>query len=236
MKILSLSENKNVEKRVAITPEIAKKYVSTGFEVFLPKDYAAHLGFNDEEYKSLGVEIIENADLDFGLLECTNLYPSPPGIVSLKGISELKQNFPSATIGFSDHSIGPSMSLAAVALGATIIERHFTDSRYRKGPDIICSMDPAELRFLIDRSAEIHSAINNPKERTKDEESVYNFARGSIVADKNLTKGTKISENDIWARRPGTGEIPAYDFDKIVGKVLNRDVPKNIQIKWDFFE
>ena len=60
MKILSLSENKNVEKRVAITPEIAKKYVSTGFEVFLPKDYAAHLGFNDEEYKSLGVEIIEN--------------------------------------------------------------------------------------------------------------------------------------------------------------------------------
>ena len=97
-------------------------------------------------------------------------------------------------------------------------------------------MDPAELRFLIDRSAEIHLAINNPKERTKDEESVYSFARGSIVADKNLIKGTKISETDIWARRPGTGEIPAYDFDKIVGKVLNRDVPKNNKIKRDFFE
>ena len=60
MKIVSLSENKDVEKRVAITPEIAKKYISSGFEVFLPKDYAFHIGFNDEEYKSQGVEILEN--------------------------------------------------------------------------------------------------------------------------------------------------------------------------------
>lgn len=193
-------------------------------------------GMNSISSIRKSVEIIENSDIEFGLLECTNLYPSPPSVISLKGIKDLKKNFPNAIIGFSDHSIGPSIALAAVALGAKIIERHFTDSRYRKGPDIICSMDPAELRFLIDRSEEIHIAINNPKERTKEEESVYEFARGSIVADRNLIKGTKISEIDIWARRPGTGEIPAYEFDNVVGKILNRDVSKNVQMKWDFFD
>lgn len=192
-------------------------------------------GMNSISSIKKSIEIVERAEIEYGLLECTNLYPSPPNIVSLKGILELKRNFPKAEVGFSDHSIGPSIALAAVALGATIIERHFTDTRYRKGPDIICSMDPAELRFIIDRSKEIHIAINNPKERTKDEESVYKFARGSIVADRNLSKGIKITDKDIWARRPGTGEIPAYDFDKVIGKVLNRDVLKNTQIQWDFF-
>ena len=128
------------------------------------------------------------------------------------------------------------MSLAAVALGATIIERHFTDTRYRIGPDISCSMDPSELRFIIDRSKEIHTAINNPKQRTSKEEPVYKFARGSIVADKNLSKGTKITPKDIWARRPGNGEIPAYEFDKVLGKILNRDLSFNTQLKWEYFD
>ena len=192
-------------------------------------------GMNSLSSIKKSVEIIEKAEIEYGLLECTNLYPSPPSIVSLKGIKELKKTFPQATVGFSDHSIGPSIALAAVALGATIIERHFTDTRYRKGPDIVCSMDPAELRFLIDRSKEIHIAINNPKERTKEEEAVYKFARGSIVADRNLAKGAVITEKDIWARRPGTGQIPAYEFDQVVGRVLKRDVLKNTQIKWDYF-
>jgi N-acetylneuraminate synthase len=98
------------------------------------------------------VEILDQAGIDYALLECTNLYPSPPEIVSLQGVTELKKAFPRAVVGFSDHSIGPEMALASVALGACVLERHYTDTRYRKGPDISCSMDPAELRFLIDRS------------------------------------------------------------------------------------
>ena len=193
-------------------------------------------GMNSINSIKESVKIIKNAEVEYGLLECTNLYPSPPGIVSLKGITELKNNFPDAEVGFSDHSIGPIMALASVSLGATIIERHFTDNRYRKGPDISCSMDPAELRFIIDRSQEIHTAINNPKERSSAEESVYKFARGSIVADKNIKKGKIISEKDIWARRPGNGEIPAYKFDELIGKVINRDVLANTQLKWQFFD
>ena len=109
------------------------------------------------------VQILEDAGIEYALLECTNLYPSPPEIVSLRGVTDLKSAFPNAVVGFSDHSIGPEMALASVALGASILERHYTDTRYRKGPDITNSMDPAELRFLIDRSREIHTALMNPK-------------------------------------------------------------------------
>ena len=178
------------------------------------------------------VQILEDAGVPYALLECTNLYPSPPEIVSLRGVTDLKTAFPNAVVGFSDHSIGPEMALASVALGASILERHYTDTRYRKGPDIINSMDPSELRHLIDRSREIWIAANNPKQRTAPEEDVYRFARGSVVADADLAQGHVITEADIWARRPGSGEIPAYEFDKVVGKRLTRAVSRNTQLKW----
>ena len=182
------------------------------------------------------VQILEDAGIEYALLECTNLYPSPPEIVSLQGVTDLKNAFPNAVVGFSDHSIGPEMALASVALGASILERHYTDTRYRKGPDISCSMDPAELRFLIDRSREIHTALMNSKQRTGPEEDVYRFARASVVADKDLSAGSILTEADIWARRPGSGEIAGYDFDKVVGKKLKVSVQRNQQLKWSDFE
>jgi N-acetylneuraminate synthase len=182
------------------------------------------------------VQILEDAGIEYALLECTNLYPSPPEIVSLQGVTDLKAAFPNAVVGFSDHSIGPEMALASVALGASILERHYTDTRYRKGPDIINSMDPAELRFLIDRSREIHTALMNPKQRTGPEEDVYRFARASVVADADLAAGQVITESDIWARRPGSGEIAGFEFDKVVGKTLKVAVTRNQQLKWSDFE
>jgi sialic acid synthase SpsE len=182
------------------------------------------------------VQILENAGIDFALLECTNLYPSPPENVSLGGIIELRNAFPNAIIGYSDHSIGPTMAVASVALGASIVERHFTDSRYRVGPDISCSMDPSELKFLLERSKEVHRALLNPKKRTEKEEDVYRFARSSVVADKDLPANHIICEADIWARRPGTGEIPGFEFDDVIGKVLKKKVLKNTQLKWSDFD
>ena len=181
------------------------------------------------------VKILENSHVEYALLECTNLYPSPPEIVSLKGIEELKKAFPKALVGFSDHSIGPEMALASVALGACIVERHFTDTRYRNGPDISCSMDPAELRLMIDRSVEIYKALKNPKQRTTPEEDVYKFARASVVADKNMPAGHIITEKDIWARRPGSGEIPGYKYHDVIGKKLRLAVKKNHQLEWSNF-
>lgn len=190
-----------------------------------------------QSIKSLknSVDILEKSGVEYALLECTNLYPSPPEIVSLQGIQELKEAFPKALVGFSDHSIGPHIALASVALGACIIERHFTDTRYRSGPDITCSMDPAELRLLVDRSIEIHKALMNPKQRTEPEESVYKFARASVVADRDMAAGHIITEKDIWVRRPGSGEIPGYKYNDIIGKKLRLDVKKNHQFKWSNF-
>jgi len=178
------------------------------------------------------VKILDEAGIDYALLECTNLYPSPPEIVSLRGLIELGLAFPKAIIGFSDHSIGPEMALASVALGACIIERHFTDSRYRKGPDISCSMDPTELKLLINRSREIHIALHNSKIRTEPEEDVYKFARASIVADRDLPLGHIITELDIWARRPGSGEISVEYFDNLIGSRLANPVERNQQLRW----
>ncbi len=193
-------------------------------------------GMQSIETIRASVQILEDAGIEYALLECTNLYPSPPEIVSLQGVTDLKNAFPNAVVGFSDHSIGPEMALASVALGASVLERHYTDTRYRKGPDIINSMDPAELRFLIDRSREIHTALMNPKQRTGPEEDVYRFARASVVADVDLPAGHKISENDIWARRPGSGEIAGYEFDQVVGKTLSVAVTRNQQLKWSDFK
>lgn len=191
-----------------------------------------------QSIESLGesVSILQESGVPFVLLECTNLYPSPPEIVSLRGIEELREAFPGVQVGFSDHSIGPTIALAAVALGAVIVERHFTDTRYRAGPDISCSMDPAELRFLIDRSKEIHIAANNPKHQSEAENAVYKFARASIVADAELPAGHVIRAEDIWARRPGNGDIPGYEFDHVVGKKLKRSVTRNEQLSWSDFE
>lgn len=189
-------------------------------------------GMQTVESIARSVQILRDANVPFALLECTNLYPSPPEIVSLRGVTELQLAFPDAVVGFSDHSIGPSMALASVALGACILERHFTDSRYREGPDISCSMDPAELRYIVDRSREIHVAARNPKHRSVSEEAVYRFARGSIVADRDLSAGTLLGEADIWARRPGSGEIAADQFDALIGRRVNRDLKRNTQLRW----
>ena len=182
------------------------------------------------------VEILEDSGVDYALLECTNLYPSPPEIVSLQGVTELQKAFPNAVVGFSDHSIGPEMALASIALGACIVERHFTDTRYRKGPDISCSMDPAELKLLIDRSREIHIALNNTKMRTTAEDDVFRFARGSVVADRDLPAGHVIGETDIWARRPGTGDISVEHFQRLIGARTCQPLRRNQQLRWTDLE
>ena len=96
-------------------------------------------------------------------------------------------------------------------------------------------MDPAELRLMIDRSAEIYKALKNPKQRTKPEEDVYKFARASVVADKDMPAGHIITEKDIWARRPGSGEIPGYKYHDVIGKKLRLAVKKNHQLEWSNF-
>jgi len=182
------------------------------------------------------VEIFEKNNIEYALLECTNIYPCPPEDIALGSLAQLSNKFPNAEIGFSDHSIGPTMALAAIALGATIVEKHFTDTRDREGPDISCSMDPDELEHLIKKSKEVAYSRDRKKFIANVEKDVYKFARSSIVSDKNLKKGDTIDRQNIWARRPGNGEIPAFEFEKVLGKTLKRDIAKNTQLKWSDLE
>ena len=188
-------------------------------------------GMQSIEDLESSVNILRNSGVPFALLECTNLYPSPPSEVSLSGVIELREAFPDAIVGFSDHSIGPTMALASIGLGAQIIERHFTDTRYREGPDIICSMDGPELSFILARSEEIWTSMRNKKQRSQAEESVYRFARGSVVADSDIKKGQVLCESDIWMRRPGTGDFGPKDFYGLLGKTATIDIKRNSQIK-----
>ena len=182
------------------------------------------------------VEIFEKKNIEYALLECTNIYPCPPEDIALGSLAQLSDKFPNAEIGFSDHSIGPTMALAAIALGATIVEKHFTDTKDRQGPDISCSMDPDELEHLIKKSKEVAYSRDRKKFIANVEKDVYKFARSSIVSDKNLKKGDTIDRQNIWARRPGNGEIPAFEFEKVLGKTLKRDIAKNTQLKWSDLE
>ena len=182
------------------------------------------------------VEILEKKNIEYALLECTNIYPCPPEDIALGSLAQLSDKFPNAEIGFSDHSIGPTMALAAIALGATIVEKHFTDTKDRQGPDISCSMDPDELEHLIKKSKEVAYSRDKKKFIANVEKDVYKFARSSIVSDKNLKKGDTIDRQNIWARRPGNGEIPAFEFEKVLGKTLKRDIARNTQIKWSDLE
>ena len=178
------------------------------------------------------VKIIESFKVDYAILECTNIYPCPPDQISLGSITDLYSKFPKAEIGFSDHSVGPEMALASVAMGATIIEKHFTDTKTRQGPDISCSMDPKELKYLIEKSRNISSARERKKFIAETEKEVYKFARSSIVADIDITKGSRFTKENIWARRPGNGEIPGYEYKKVIGKKAKNAIKRNQQIKW----
>ena len=106
-------------------------------------------GMNDLESVHRTVDILEDYQVDYALLHCTNIYPTKPEFIRLGAMKQHMEEFPGIPVGLSDHSLNNNACLAATALGASILERHFTDSMYRPGPDIICSMDPVSLRELI---------------------------------------------------------------------------------------
>tara|TARA_A100001011_G_scaffold283866_1_gene294275 strand:+ start:420 stop:1460 length:1041 start_codon:yes stop_codon:yes gene_type:complete len=177
------------------------------------------------------VKIIRKYKIPYVLLHCTNIYPTPSNLIRLDAINTLKENFPDALLGLSDHSKSIFPCLGAISLGACVIEKHFTDSKKRIGPDISASMDPYELKLLIKGSKEIYLSRGSEKKAVKGEESTLKFAFASIVATEEIKKGQKISKKNSFPKRPGTGDYLAKDYNKVLGKVATKNIKKNILIR-----
>jgi N-acetylneuraminate synthase len=183
------------------------------------------------------VEIFRKYKINFALLHCTNIYPTPHNLIRLQSIDELKYHFKDAVIGLSDHSTSNATCLAGIAKGAKIIERHFTDTKKRVGPDIICSMTPKELKNLIQFGHQIHLALNGSKIPVIQEKITMNFAFSSISATNDISPGEKLTELNIWPMRPGTGEFRPEDLVTLLGKTAIRHIPKLTQIsRKDFID
>jgi len=178
------------------------------------------------------VNILKVNAVQYALLHTTNLYPTPSYLVRLGAMQQLQEEFPNTVIGLSDHTTSNLACFGAVALGASIVERHFTDSMDRDGPDIINSMDPEALSELIGGSFEISKMRGGKKEASKEEQVTINFAFATVVTIAPIKKGETFTKENIWVKRPGTGEIKAKNYKDILGKTSLVDIQFDTHIKW----
>lgn len=181
-------------------------------------------GMNTVDSVRKAVEIFEAAHVPYALMHTTNLYPTPPHLVRLGAMVQLKDAFPNAVVGLSDHTTDNVACLGAVALGASILERHFTDHMYRRGPDIVCSMDEKACRELIESSAKLHSELGGSKEPAAEEQVTIDFAFATVVTIAPVKAGEPFTMQNLWVKRPGTGAIRAEHFESVLGKKATRDL------------
>jgi sialic acid synthase SpsE len=181
-------------------------------------------GMNTLESVAKAVNIFEEYNVPYPLLHTTNLYPTPFHLVRLGAMAELSEKFPNAVIGLSDHTINNLACFGAVALGASILERHFTDTMSREGPDIVCSMDPKACQELIEGSRILKQERGGVKGPILEEQATIDFAFATVVTIASIKAGEMFTEKNIWVKRPGTGLILAEHFDEILGKKALVDI------------
>lgn len=193
-------------------------------------------GMNDLASVSKAVNILEKRGVMYALLHTTNLYPTKPEQVRLGAMIALMKEFPDVPVGLSDHTLNNNSCKAAIALGASIVERHYTDTMERRGPDVACSMDEAALSDLLLAAKEIPMMLGGTKEALADEQVTIDFAFATAVTIAEVKKGEYFTRDNLWVKRPGTGEIKAEDYENIIGKKATQDIGRDVQITWDMVE
>jgi len=169
---------------------------------------------------------------DLSLLHCTTAYPTPPEDVNLRSMTTLAEAF-GLPVGLSDHSEGTTAAEAAVAMGARIIEKHFTLDRDLPGPDHKASVDVPGLRRLVAQIRKTEVMLGSREKVLRPiEEQVVKSVRRSLVATRNIAQGEIIAEDDVVPLRPEDG-IPARDIDKVIGQKAWRDFQNGEVLKWD---
>lgn len=190
-------------------------------------------GMNTIESISKAVAIFNNHGVPFALLHTTNLYPTPNHLVRLGAMVEMQNAFPDAVVGLSDHTLSNHACLGAVALGASILERHFTDHMNRPGPDIICSMDEQACKELIEGAAIIQLQRGGDKGPAAEEQVTIDFAFATICTIKPIKAGEIFTKENIWVKRPGKGGILAEHYETVLGKTAATDIMTDVQVNWE---
>lgn len=189
-------------------------------------------GMNTLKQIKITTNILKKKKIQFAINHCTNIYPSDYWHARLNFIDVLKNNYPNTLIGLSDHSRDNLMAIMAMSKGVKLIERHYVDTKKRKGPDISSSMCFKDLKNLIKVSKDIHCALQSKNEILKDEINVAKFAFASVISTKDIKKGEKFSQKNLWVKRPGTGDFSAKDYKKLINKISKKNIKKNTQIKF----
>ena len=165
------------------------------------------------------------------LFHCISSYPTPIAQSNLKQIIKLKKTF-GVSVGLSDHTIGNTAAITAIALGACAIEKHFTISRNDKGPDSRFSIEPNELKSLVNETRDAWNALGDDNFSRPKSESDSKVFRRSLYFVSDIKSGEKIKSTDIRRIRPGFG-IPPKHFDEIIGKTVTKDVSRGEAVRWE---
>lgn len=192
-------------------------------------------GMNTIESITKAVAIFAKHNVPVALLHTTNLYPTPIHLVRFGAMMEMHEAFPDKVFGLSDHTLNNNACLGAVALGGSILERHFTDHMQRTGPDIVCSMDEQACAELIKSSNEIWQMRGGTKKSALEEQVTIDFAFATVCSIKPIQKGELLTKENIWVKRPGTGKILAEHFNDLIGKSATMDIANDVQLDFSHF-
>lgn len=183
------------------------------------------------------VDLVQRAGTPLMITHCVSAYPAPYDRVNLGMIPFYQEQF-GVPVGLSDHSRGIYTSLGAVALGACLIEKHFTLDKLQPGPDHASSLEPFELGELTKGAMAVFLARGSEKRIFPEEEQIVAWARESVVSVEPIPEGSVIDSNMVWVKRPSPvpGAVPAKDLSSVVGRKAKVDIPANVQIFWDHLE
>ncbi|MDP7622352.1 MAG: N-acetylneuraminate synthase family protein, partial [SAR324 cluster bacterium] len=207
---------------------LIKKVASTGKPMIISTGMASIAELDET------VQTIRDAGCDqFVLLKCTSTYPATPENSNVLTIPHLRKLF-NCEVGLSDHTMGIGASVAAVAHGATVIEKHFTLRRADGGVDSAFSLEPEEMKQLVVETERAWQSLGKETYGPSEAEKGSTMYRRSLYIAEDMKEGEVLTENNLRIIRPGLGLPPKY-YEVILGRKVNRDVKKGTPVEWDIF-
>lgn len=186
-----------------------------------------------EEIRSAVRAIESTGNKQLCILHCVSIYPAPAETINLNNMVMLQEEFPDYVVGYSDHTIGYEVAAASIALGAALVEKHFTLDNKKMGMDNNMATEPAEMKRLVHACHSVYSALGS-RERIllEGEEEQRLKMRRSLVTTRDIHCGENLSEDDVEAKRPGDGITPDR-LEEVIGKTVNTDIPKGYLVKFE---